>query len=294
MKLFRAFASKIAKRGRRYWQHQLLEKLNAQRYGAPGSFNQVERLVWSLAAALEKPTAAEGLRGAQSLTEEGYATWLERLREIVSLAERAGVLVGRVRMLEREMANLPKLLDRIKMATSDAEVHTARESVSMWMRHVNLVLAEMRAEVEEEFHVDLITVLPDALRAQAGALAASRIDVTVQGVGVEPASWRPDTGPRVVCDADDLRIVLDEVVGSAIVAMEGAALRVLSIDWLQGDHDIELRVRSTGSVGTENKFASENARHGLRLFMGATWVAPDPSDGEPAVVVRLRTVADHG
>jgi len=212
-------------------RRQLLDRLQVLRHEKFGTLENLGRLRWHCQAICAgRRTDQAALAPVAQLVQDTRGTTLARLRRLLALARQARVQEHRVASLAESVAALDALLDRVDGATV-ADLEGLVADLQTVHRALEIECERVRRDAESDAHTPLLPLVAGVLRAQAPTLEEAGVSVHVAGEAIDPAGWTPSGGPTVVCDADDLGFVLDNLVGNGIRAMAGMDRRELHLSW---------------------------------------------------------------
>lgn len=222
---------------------QLLGRLSKGGHEKIGALKSLRRLVWRLEAEAvsHADTGAAASEPARQRVDKAVsvvqADAAPRLRELLVLGHRTGVpghLLAMARDLLDELATLLTAAGAGEAAYTDLH-----HQLAALAEELEAVLQRLRRHVEHHFRSDLAATVERVLAAQRDTLTATAVSVTVT-----PYEAAPE--PQVAIDVQDLEFVVDNLVGNAIRAMDGASRRELRLDWSVSGERVLLTVADSG------------------------------------------------
>ena len=222
---------------------QLLGRLSKGGHEKIGALKSLRRLVWRLEAEAvsHADTGAAASEPARQRVDKAVsvvqADAAPRLRELLVLGHRTGVpghLLAMARDLLDELATLLTAAGAGEAAYTDLH-----HQLAALAEELEAVLQRLRRHVEHHFRSDLAATVERVLAAQRDTLTAAAVSVTVT-----PHEAAPE--PQVAIDVQDLEFVVDNLVGNAIRAMDGASRRELRLDWSVSGERVLLTVADSG------------------------------------------------
>ncbi len=213
---------------------QLLSELELSGHGAVSVLKSLRRLIWFLDSIQSDVSLQESTRERISalrwdLLENG----LPNLDQILDLSVEAGMERRRVHRSRQETRELTERITALQADKPNSTEET--ETLKTLSSSLEETLQLFRSVAESHFHCELKSVTARVIESHSESILAGKVRVIVDE---DNASLR--------ADSEDLAFILENLVGNALRAMETSDDRVLSIDWIEHNGWLEIRVSDSG------------------------------------------------
>ena len=240
----------------------LLEDLELSGHGAIAPLRSLRRLLWLLDA------LKTGIEFNQEMNSRFREIWtdcheddLPRLLVILDRARAASLdnpsietAAGALQKIQSQLAALKEDdFSAARLLASGSELNRQGETAET-------ALQSLRREVANLFTADLEQVVRKVLRANHENIQAAGIQVSTgqqaQATGGGDATQTNEATRSLACriDATELEFILDNLVGNAVRAMNGATERRLRLTWQQAGGMVKMEISDTGiGIATEDR-----------------------------------------